>query len=247
MKISNLKRGDVVLVDFPFPEEAQARKEEGKLTAMAWPLIQGKIPSSAEPILFTTCAPIGLNFGNQQFEKPSSQQTIVLQNVGNAPLVIHQIIANGDYTQTNNYASPLPPQASCLVNIIFTPKNGGYRTGLLTIRSNAHDSPHTIYLVGHGLKLRPAVVVSGSTIHSSTQNVLLVPISSTPNRSILPTDYEINEESPAFRLAKLSRRSWVKTSNLATVRGSDIKEQLGQLPTRDLVEVDKRLKMVLTF
>ncbi len=68
MKISDLKRGDIVWVDFPFPEEAQARKEEGKPTVMAGSPTQPKIRSS-EPILFITCAPVGLNFGNRQVKK----------------------------------------------------------------------------------------------------------------------------------------------------------------------------------
>ena len=94
-------------------------------------------------------------------------------------------------------------------------------------------------------KLRPAVVISGETIHQTTADVLIAAISSRPTSQPLPTNYEIAVGTPEHEIAGLKKTSWVKASNLANIPRSAVTRRLGQLAPAGLEELDKRLKLAL--
>ncbi len=95
-------------------------------------------------------APASLTFASQTVNTTSSAQTVTVKNTGTATATVSSISASGDFTQTNNCGSSIAAGASCTASVTFTPTASGTRTGVLTIGSNASNSPTTIALTGTG-------------------------------------------------------------------------------------------------
>src|SRR5205814_1660358 len=92
-----------------------------------------------------------VNFPNQHVGTASTPQAVTLSNTGNEAMTISSIvITDGSgkgsslFTQTNNCpVSPatLAANASCTINVTFTPQNTGTQTATLTVSDNAFGSP----------------------------------------------------------------------------------------------------------
>ena len=87
-----------------------------------------------------------LTFGSQTVNVTSSPQAVMLSNTGTIPLEITNILASGDFSQTNTCGATLAVGANCTINITFTPTVAGTRTGSVTITDNAPGSPQTVAL-----------------------------------------------------------------------------------------------------
>jgi phospholipase C len=90
------------------------------------------------------------NFPPQTVGSSSAPQSAKLTNTGRAPLNISSISTGGDFSQTNNCASPLAPGAECTINITFQPLSMGTRQGKLTVTSDASNGPHITAFSGTG-------------------------------------------------------------------------------------------------
>jgi len=108
---------------------------------------------SREP--FVAFSPANLSFGNQTVGISSSPQVATLTNSGNLPLTITSIqitgANSGDFGQTNNCPSSLPPYSSCGINVTFTPAATGNRSAAVSVADNAPGSPQTAPLTGSGV------------------------------------------------------------------------------------------------
>jgi hypothetical protein len=73
---------------------------------------------------------------------------------GETPLTISSIAIHGpnasDFSQTNTCGSGLGPNATCGINISFTPTADGTRKATLNVYDNAQGSPQTVSLMGVG-------------------------------------------------------------------------------------------------
>src|SRR5438105_39673 len=105
-----------------------------------------------------TLNPTSLTFGNQAVTTTSSPQAITLRNVGTASLSISSIALSGtnsgDFAQTNNCptgSNTLAVNASCTINVTFTPTARGARGGTLTVSSNAPGTAPSVSLSGTGI------------------------------------------------------------------------------------------------
>jgi hypothetical protein len=63
----------------------------------------------------------------------------------------------------------LAPNATCQINVNFTPSAGGTRTATLNVNDNAENSPQTVSLSGNAVS--PILGISPSTINFSSQYV----------------------------------------------------------------------------
>ncbi|GHO50225.1 N,N-dimethylformamidase beta subunit family domain-containing protein [Ktedonospora formicarum] len=105
-----------------------------------------------------TINPLSLDFGTQNLNLASGSKALTLSNNGTAFLTISSIGISGtnagDFSQGNNCptgSSSLAPNASCTINVTFTPTSLGSRSATLTINDNANGSPHTVSLSGTGV------------------------------------------------------------------------------------------------
>ncbi len=104
-----------------------------------------------------------LSFGNQLVNTTSSVQTITLTNVGSATLTINSITTSStDFIQNNTCGSGVAVNATCSINVNFTPIAPGSESATLSISDNASGSPQTVALSGTGISLGLALS-SGSS------------------------------------------------------------------------------------
>jgi len=115
-----------------------------------------------------------LSFGVQPVGVSSAPQPVVLTNTGTGTLTISGIVASGDYEQTNNCNSSIAPNASCTINVSFTPTVAWARMGTVTVTGNTIAPP--LFLSGMGSS-GGSVTVSEQTLTFSSQ---VVGSSSTP-------------------------------------------------------------------
>src|SRR5580700_8309438 len=89
---------------------------------------------SAQPVV--KLSPTMLSFGNQMVAVSSSPLPITLTNTGTASLSVSNIKISGgnhgDFSQTNNCGSSLAVNASCTINVTFTPTKTGSRVSTVS-------------------------------------------------------------------------------------------------------------------
>jgi len=106
----------------------------------------------------------GLIFDQQPVGTSSGAQVVTVTNDGNAPLSIIGITTSGYFTQTNNCGTGLAAQASCTINVIFSPTSSGTTFGAISIADNAPGNPHVITLSGTAVAgPAPEAFLSNST------------------------------------------------------------------------------------
>jgi hypothetical protein len=104
-----------------------------------------------------TFSPTGLQFPLQSVGTTSTSLTASVTNAFPLPVAISNVVAKGDFTQTNTCpASPatLGPGAECSVSVEFTPTAAGSRTGWIGFVDNAPASPQFIGLLGASTDVR---------------------------------------------------------------------------------------------
>jgi len=107
-------------------------------------------------------------------------QTFQVTNIGSAALHIPAITLGGanpqDFSQTNNCtAAPIAINATCAINVSFTPQASSGRTATPTVNDDARNSPQTLLVQGSGtatfvLNAAPqssttASITAGQTAH----------------------------------------------------------------------------------
>lgn len=106
-------------------------------------------------------APTSLNFNNQVIGRTSPSQPVVLTNTGTAPMGFVGVTFTGpnfnSFAQTNACPSTLAPNATCTINVTFTPQAGGALSANMVITDSAPGSPQTVAVSGTGVS---AVVLS---------------------------------------------------------------------------------------
>jgi hypothetical protein len=100
-------------------------------------------------------SPSSILFTNQTLGTSSASQPVTVMNTGTIALAITGLSITGfnpaDFSQTNNCPSSLLPNASCIVNVRFSPTAVGTRAATLAIANNAPGNPHTVALNGTGI------------------------------------------------------------------------------------------------
>ncbi len=102
-----------------------------------------------------TISPASLAFPDQKMGVESPIQTVTVTNTGTETLNILSLQVQGDFlalpTSTCSTAgTPLAPNATCTVQLAFSPVATGQRTGELSVEDNAEDSPQKVTLHGGG-------------------------------------------------------------------------------------------------
>ena len=134
--------------------------------------------SSTSPVLYqvvqgsiVSLSPTSLHFGNQTVGIISTPHHVMLTNTGNINLTITSIqitgTNSGDFAQTNNCPSSLPPNNICKIRVTFTPSGTRTRNAAVSITDNAPGSPQSVPLRGVGVL--PAVTFSPTRLTFPTQ------------------------------------------------------------------------------
>ena len=109
---------------------------------------------------------------------------VTLTNTSNAALNISKIQMIGDYSETDNCGTSLPPGGNCLINVTFTPVGEGYRDGNIAIWDDDPASPQMGRITGTGtaVTLKPIKLNFGNVVvgNSKPLNVNLTNSSNFP-------------------------------------------------------------------
>lgn len=120
------------------------------------------------PNLFAT--PGSVSFGRVPVGTTSAPRTVTLINNGTEAVTISSITGSGGAFAINTTGTDLTldPGQSTTLAVTFSPTENGEAGGLITIVSNAQNSPSTVALVGFGFSPPPndnfadAIVLAGS-------------------------------------------------------------------------------------
>ena len=87
-------------------------------------------------------------FGAGAVSKP--KKITIANKSKTTPVTFSTIYASGDFAMVNGCGATIGPKSKCSVSITFKPTAPGARSGTLTIRSNADNSPSSVGLSGIG-------------------------------------------------------------------------------------------------
>ena len=116
-----------------------------------------------------TLSPTSLTFSNRAVDTSSAAQSITLTNTGAGPLTIISVATTGDYSQTNSCGGSVASNATCKINVAFTPTATGVRHGTVVVTDNAANSPQSVTLTGTGVAT--TVAFSPATLSFANQAV----------------------------------------------------------------------------
>jgi hypothetical protein len=122
--------------------------------------------------------PSTLTFTIQTIGTTSYFQPVNLNNNANTPLNIANIRATGDFAQTNSCGSSLAAGTACTIDVTFTPRAKGTRTGSVIVTDASTGTAQTMSLSGTAtaVNLSPTELEFGDqTIRtvSPPQNIVL--------------------------------------------------------------------------
>jgi hypothetical protein len=127
----------------------------------------------SRPATALILSPSTLKFGTQQIWTTSAPQQVTLANNTTSPLSLLNIVASGDYAQTNNCGALLQARSSCVVTVTFSPSATGERAGYLTVIDSGTTPLQTASLKGQGSaptsKLAISPGVASITINQTAQ------------------------------------------------------------------------------
>ena len=91
-----------------------------------------------------------LKFPTTSVGTSSAPINMTLTNHGFGPLNVVSVVANGDFSQTNNCTTGMAVGATCTISVTFTPTAKGTRTGTVAFGDNDFTSPQLVKLSGTG-------------------------------------------------------------------------------------------------
>jgi hypothetical protein len=117
-----------------------------------------QIPTATAGVPVTTASvsPTSLTFGSRTVGTTSAVQVVTVKATGTAPLSISSVGMTGsaaaDYSETDNCAgTTVAKNASCQLNVSFTPTETGSRSGTMAINANVAGGELLVPLTGTGL------------------------------------------------------------------------------------------------
>ena len=119
---------------------------------------------------FKAVAPASLHFGSQGVGTTSAPQTITISNPAGVSFNITNIVASGNFTQTNDCGASLAAGAHCTITVSFSPTSTGLDSGAITLSDSTPSSPVAVPLSGTGVN-GPALTASPDRAIFSSQTV----------------------------------------------------------------------------
>ncbi|MGB6974702.1 MAG: choice-of-anchor D domain-containing protein [Terracidiphilus sp.] len=137
-----------------------------------------------------TLLPATLNFGDQTYGTTSAAQTVTLTNTGGVVLTPTLVTVTGDFAETDNCAgATLAANATCTIQVTFTPTATGTRTGTLTVDANVASGQLTASLSGNGtsagaVTVAPVTLSFGQVEVGSTSSALQVTLNNAGSTAV---------------------------------------------------------------
>ncbi len=139
-----------------------------------------------------TLTPATMTFLTQVVGTSSTSQPATLTNTGTAAISITSIATTGPYSQTNNCPASLIANASCTINVVFTPTLSGTQTGVVNVTDSAPNSPQTA-LTGTGtvMSFSPTSLNFGTETKGTSAPPQIITVSNVGPSSVAITKISI--------------------------------------------------------
>ncbi|HUO13470.1 MAG TPA: choice-of-anchor D domain-containing protein [Verrucomicrobiae bacterium] len=140
-----------------------------------------------------TLSPASLTYPTQVVNTSGAAQQATLTNTGSIPISITSIATTAWFSQTNNCGTTLAGNASCTINVVFTPTKAGTQTGTLTVTDNAPNSPQTVALSGVGtvVSITPKSLSFGTQAEKTSSAPQTVTITNLSKISVTTTKISV--------------------------------------------------------
>jgi hypothetical protein len=163
-------------------------------------------------ILFNAGAPVNLSpptFAGQMVGTTSEPLSLKLKNGGPTPLSISSVRIDpptGEFIQTNDCGLSLAANASCTINVTFSPAAAGTPMATLIVTDNAGNSPQTANLSGTGIgsAAAPTAALSSSLGITDGPVTLTFPIQTMGTNSALQRLRLINNSPTALSISGIN-------------------------------------------
>jgi hypothetical protein len=151
---------------------------------------------------FKAVAPASLHFGSQGVATTSAPQTITISNPAGVSFNITNIVASGNFTQTNDCGASLAAGAHCTITVSFSPTSTGLDSGAITLSDSTPSSPVAIPLSGTGvngpvLTASPARAIFTSQTVGTSSKPLPVTLVNTGNSGLNITGISLAGQDPS--------------------------------------------------
>jgi len=110
-----------------------------------------------------------LTFGNQVLRTSSAGKQIRVTNSGTASLSITSISASGNFAKYSTCDSTLAPDATCAMNVTFTPTALGALKGTISITDNASRNSQRVNLSGMGIAANTGASLAPTNLNFGNQ------------------------------------------------------------------------------
>jgi hypothetical protein len=146
--------------------------------------------TSGTTLAAATATPASLTFAPQQAQTVSAPQSVVITNTGTIALTISQLLASGEFDESDNCAQQaIAPGHTCAAQVVFAPTAAGALTGTLTVYANITGGQLTVPLNGTGLGaaavvLQPSSVSFPATAVGQTSAAQNITISNTGGTTV---------------------------------------------------------------
>jgi hypothetical protein len=163
--------------------------------------------TSGTQLTAASAQPVSLTFASQTVGTSSNAQTITLTNSGGIALAVTSISAPANFSETDNCVNvPVNANASCAIQVTFTPGHTGSIAGQLTINANIAGGQISIPVSGAGLSTGlltalPALLDFGQVQIGATSPSLAVTFENAGNNAIELTNVAV---TPPFSVASNS-------------------------------------------
>src|SRR5205823_8069674 len=115
-----------------------------------------------------TLVPATLTFAATTQRSTTPSHPITVTSAGSATLHIASVLLGGsnpsDFSLTSTCSGALAPNATCTINVTFTPLGAGSRTASIAINDDAPNSPQSVSLAGTGIAAQPSATLAPSTL-----------------------------------------------------------------------------------
>jgi Abnormal spindle-like microcephaly-assoc'd, ASPM-SPD-2-Hydin len=164
-----------------------------------------------------TVSPSSLTFATQVVSTNSPAQTVTLTNTGNIAISLTSIATTAYFSETNNCGTTLAGNASCTINVVFTPTKAGAVTGTLTVTDNAPNSPQTVALSGTGtiLSISPTSLSFGNQAVNTNSAPQTLTLSNKSTIAVAFTKISVTGTNASSFVIQSSSTCPLGTGNLA--------------------------------
>ncbi len=115
------------------------------------------IPMTVTAVInpLATFSPTSLTFANQKSGTTSTAKSVTLKNTGTTPLNLSSITISGNFAFSTGASActnstSLSVNGTCNIYVVFKPTSKGSKTGSISVKDNARNSPQSVSLSGSG-------------------------------------------------------------------------------------------------